>query len=90
MYRKAFLMQVARWHDIEKTGRLPEQVYRYLLETQILNSGESPGAIIDLLVRNREEWKAIVAERRHLGFQWASLLDRAIVPVGPGVSHAIA
>jgi hypothetical protein len=55
MYLKAFLMQVARWQDIEKTGRLLEQDYRYLLETQILNSGESPGAIIDLLVRNREE-----------------------------------
>jgi hypothetical protein len=37
-----------------------------------------------------KDWKAIVAECRQLGFRWASLLDRAIVPVGPGVSHAIA
>lgn len=90
MYLKSFLMQVARWEDIEKTGQLPEPDRRYLLETQILKSGESAGAIIDLLVRNRDEWKAIVARRRHLGFRWASLLDRTTVPVGPGVSHASA
>ena len=90
IYLKSFLMQVARWDDIEKTRQLPEPDHRYLLETQILKSSESPRAIIDLLVRNRDEWKAIVARRRHLGFRWASLLDRAIARVGPGVSHAIA
>ena len=63
-YLKAFLMQVARWDDIEKTGRLPESVSRHLLETHILKVGESPEAIIDLLVRHRDEWKQIVAKGR--------------------------
>ena len=31
MFLKAFLMQVAKWDDIEKTGRLPEPVCRYPL-----------------------------------------------------------
>ena len=90
MYLKAFLMQVASWDQVEKTGQLPDSVYRYLLETQILSCGESPGAIIDLLVRNRDEWKAMVAERRRLGFRWARLLDPARTPLERGVSHASA
>jgi hypothetical protein len=87
MYLRAFLMQVATWDDIEKTGQLPEPVFRYLHETQVLKPGESPNAISDLLVRNRNEWQRIVAERRDLGFQWASLLDPACTPVGQGLSH---
>jgi hypothetical protein len=90
IFLKAFLMQVAKWDDIERTGQLPEPVYRYLLETQVLNSGESPRAIIDLLVRNRDEWKGIVAERRRLGFRWARLLNPALTPIGRGVSNASA
>jgi hypothetical protein len=90
IYLKAFLLQVARWDNIETTGQLPEPDYRYLRETQILNSGESPRAIIDLLVRNRDEWRAIAAKRRRLGFRRAFLLNPARTPAGRGVSHASA
>jgi hypothetical protein len=89
-FLNAFLIQVANWGDIENSGQLPEPVYRYLLETQILSSSESPMAIIDLLVRNRDEWRAIAAERRRCGFRWARLLDPAREPVRQGVSHASA
>lgn len=82
--------EIIRWEDIESAGRLPEPVHRYLLETQILKSGESPAAIIDLLARNRDEWKGIVAERRRLGFRWARLLNPALTPIGRGVSNASA
>jgi Queuosine biosynthesis protein QueC len=89
-FLNAFLIQVANWGDIENSGQRPEPVYRYLLETQILSSSESPVAIIDLLVRNRDEWRAIAAERRRCGFRWARLLDPAREPVRQGVSHASA
>jgi len=87
-YLKAFLMQVAKWDDIEKIGRLPEPVSRHLLETHIHKVGDSPEAIIDLLVRHRDEWKQIVAKGRRVGYRWARLLDPARTSVGQGVSHA--
>jgi hypothetical protein len=90
IYLHAFLMQIASWEEIERTGQLPEYAYRYLHGTRIQNSNGLPGSIVDLLVRNRNEWKSIVAERRARGFQWARLLDRAPLPVGQGFRHASA
>jgi hypothetical protein len=90
MYLHAFLTQIASWEDIERTGQLPEYAHGYLRGTRIQNSNGMAGAIVDLLVRNRNEWKSIVAERRARGFQWARLLDRAPLPVGQGFRHASA
>ena len=42
------------------------------------------------VVRNRDEWKAMVAERRRLGFRWTRLLDPARTSVEQGASHASA
>jgi hypothetical protein len=87
-FLKAFLMQVVRWDDIDKTGQLPESVYRYLVESGILESGVSLQDVIDLLARNRDEWKQVVSECRRIGHQWARLLDPARTPARQGVAHA--
>jgi len=87
---KAFLMQVAKWSNIDQTGRLPESVERYLRDSQILQSGESNEPIKKLLVRNRDEWMAIAEAGRRMGYQWARLLAPAHQPAALGASHATA
>ena len=43
------------------------------------------------LVRNRDEWMAIIAEEgRRMGYQWARLLAPAHYPAALGASHATA
>ena len=89
-YLRAFLMQVASWADIEKTGRLPGAAERHLLHTRILSHGDSPRGIIDLLARHRNEWEEIAAEGRERGYRWASLLAPARVRIGQGGDRAFA
>jgi 7-cyano-7-deazaguanine synthase in queuosine biosynthesis len=87
-YLKAFLMQVSGWADIENFGGLPEPVERHLHATQILKPGDSPQGIIDLLVRNRDEWVQMAAEGRERGYGWAWLLAPAQFAVESGAFHA--
>ena len=56
-------------------------------EATLTIAPRAPEAIIDLLVRHRDEWKQIVAKGSRLGYRWARLLDPTRTPVGQGVSH---
>lgn len=87
-YLKAFLMQVSGWADIKTFGGLPERVERHLHSTQILKPEDSPQGIIDLLVRNRDEWLQMAAEGRERGYIWARLLAPAQSAVESGAIYA--
>lgn len=84
---KAFLMQAARWRDIEMSKRLPHPDDLHIRHTRIPKHGGAMDSLIDLLARYRDEWQMLATYYRGRGLQWARLLEP--MHIGQGASNGI-
>lgn len=86
-YLKAFLLQVAKLRDIERTLRLPAEFERHVVGTGIVPRGQSLKGVIRLLATYRDEWREFISLAVANGHAWAMLL----APNRPeGATHASA
>ncbi|MBI3411337.1 MAG: 7-cyano-7-deazaguanine synthase [Planctomycetes bacterium] len=89
-YLKAFLMQVVYLADLEPQSDLPRRFRRHLLGSGIIGHGQSPGPVIEVLRRYRQEWLNIAAEGIDRGWDWAKLLAPTKSTRQEGLCHASA
>ncbi len=89
-YLKAFLMQIVHLDALDAHDELPRRFRRHLLGSKIIGHGESPGPVVEVLRRYRQEWLTIAAEGIERGWTWVKLLTPTQSTKQEGMSHASA
>ena len=72
-YLYAFLLQVDVLADLDR-GEIPNRLRRHLLQTGVVERGESLQPYVDLYRRYRQQWLGFVARARANGCCWAKLI----------------